>query len=199
MKSTLILASKSKIRHAILEKAGIEFTALVANIDEDSIKESMLSEGQNHDEIAIELAKAKARKISNKNPHAIVIGCDQVLSFGNDILSKPKTKADAISQLESLRNAKHTLISAIVITQNGTQIWHHVSHAHLTMLDFSDAYLRKYVRQNWHSIQHSVGGYKIEEQGIRLFAHIDGDHFTILGLPLLELLAYLRMRGDIET
>lgn len=199
MKSTIILASKSTIRHAILENAGIEFTALAANIDEATIKETMLVEGQNHDEIAIELAEAKARKISNKNPYAIVIGCDQVLSFKNDLLSKPKTEAEAISQLESLRNEKHTLISAIVIIQNGIRIWHHASYAHLTMLDFSDAYMQKYVRQNWQSIQHSVGGYKIEEQGIRLFAKIDGDHFTILGLPLLELLAYLRVRGDIET
>lgn len=199
MKTHIILASESEIRQSLLSASNVDFTSMAARIDETLIKESMISQGDSHPEIALELADQKGKKLSIKNPDATVIACDQVLSFGSQIMSKPATEKDVLSQLKQLRNKTHTQISAVVVFQNGQRIWHHIGKTDLTMADFSDTYLQHYVQRNWNSIKYSVGGYKIEEEGIRLFTNINGSYHNILGLPLLELLAYLKTRGDIET
>ncbi len=199
MAAPLILASRSEIRGTLLENAGVQASVQVARIDEETIKTSLLADGATPRDIADALAEGKARKVSLKNSDALVIGCDQVLALGQDLLSKPKTADDAIGQLRRLRGNTHQLLSAAVIYENGAPKWRHVGVARLTMREFSDEYLADYVARNWDSIQHSVGGYKLEEEGVRLFSRIDGDYFTILGIPLLELLTYLTIRGTLPA
>ncbi len=199
MAAPLILASGSEIRRTLLENAGVQASVQVARIDEETIKTSLLADGATPRDIADALAEGKARKVSLKNSDALVIGCDQVLALGQDLLSKPKTADDAIGQLRRLRGNTHQLLSAAVIYENGAPKWRHVGVARLTMREFSDEYLADYVARNWDSIQHSVGGYKLEEEGVRLFSRIDGDYFTILGIPLLELLTYLTIRGTLPA
>ncbi len=199
MAAPLILASGSEIRRTLLENAGVQASVQVARIDEETIKTSLLADGATPRDIADALAEGKAHKVSLKNPDALVIGCDQVLALGQDLLSKPKTADDAIGQLRRLRGNTHQLLSAAVIYENGAPKWRQVGVARLTMREFSDEYLADYVARNWDSIQHSVGGYKLEEEGVRLFSRIDGDYFTILGIPLLELLTYLTIRGTLPA
>ncbi len=143
------------------------------------------------------LAEMKARKVAERGAEGLVLGCDQVLSFKGEVLSKPETLAAARAQLLRLRGESHQLLSAAVIYEDHTPIWRHVGVARLTMRDFSDSYLDAYLERNWESIRWSVGGYKIEEEGIRLFRTVQGDTFTIQGLPLLELLSYLTLRGTL--
>ncbi len=197
MTTQIILASGSEIRFSLLKNAGVDVTVQAARIDEDAIKAALLAEGAPARDIADALAEGKARKVSLKNPGALVIGCDQVLAYGQEMLSKPKTIAEARAQLNRLRDDKHQLLSAAVVYEDGDPKWRHIGLARLTMRDFSDAYLDAYLQRNWNSIQHSVGGYKLEEEGVRLFSRIDGDYFTILGIPLLELLSYLTIRGTL--
>jgi septum formation protein len=147
--------------------------------------------------VADALAEMKARKVAEKHPTAVVLGCDQVLALGRQIFAKPESAVEARAQLSALRGKTHTLLSAAVVYENARPVWRHVSEARLTMHDVSDAYLDDYVQRNWESIRHSVGGYLIEEEGVRLFSAIEGDHFTILGLPLLPLLAWLGTKGMI--
>jgi septum formation protein len=128
-----------------------------------------------------------------------VIGCDQVVSFKGGILSKPTTIEEARTQLTALRGETHQLLSAAVIYEDLNPVWRHVGVARLTMRNFSDEYLDDYLSRNWDSIRWSVGGYKIEEEGIRLFRMVMGDTFTIQGLPLLELLSYLTLRGTLQS
>jgi septum formation protein len=141
----------------------------------------------------------KARKVSEKGAAGLVLGCDQVLAFKGAVLSKPVSVEDAASQLRQLRGETHSLLSAVVVYEDGKPVWRHVGVARLTMRDFSDAYLEDYLQCNWDSVKSSVGGYKIEEEGLRLFRSIQGDTFTIQGLPLLELLSYLTLRGKLPT
>ncbi len=199
MHPPLILASTSEIRAQMLARAGLVFTAAPARVDEDAIRTALQSEGAGPRDVADSLAEAKARKVSQKNPSALVIGCDQVLAFGDRIFGKPLSESEALTQLQSLRGQTHHLYSAAVIYLGGEPQWRHVGHARMTMRDLSDAMLTAYTARNWHSIRHSVGGYKIEEEGMQLFAAIEGDVFTIQGLPLLALLQYLAVRGVIES
>ena len=199
MASQIILASSSEIRKTLLRNAGVEAEIQVARIDEDAIKAALIADGALPRDIADALAEGKARKISLKNRGAVVVGCDQVLAVGNDMLSKPKTPEDAAIQLKRLRNETHQLLSAAVVYEDGEPKWRHVGVARLTMRDFSEDYLNDYLGRNWGSIRHSVGGYKLEEEGVRLFSRIHGDYFTILGIPLLELLSYLTIRGTLPA
>jgi septum formation protein len=139
----------------------------------------------------------KASKVSDKHPEALVIGCDQVLEHAGTLMSKPASPEDAIAQLKKLRGHRHTLLSAAVIYEGGKPLWRHVGVVRLRMRDASDEYLNAYVTRNWNSIQYAVGGYKLEEEGVRLFSRIEGDYFNVLGMPLLEILNYLTLRGDI--
>jgi len=199
MSDTIILASTSDIRAKMLRNAGVAFDAIAARIDEDSVKRALEAEGATPRDVADTLAEMKARKVAEKRSGALVLGCDQVLSFKGQVLSKPETIEEARKQLITLRGETHQLLSAAVIYDDLKPVWRHVGVARLAMRDFSDTYLDDYLDRNWCSIRWSVGGYKIEEEGIRLFRMVQGDTFTIQGLPLLELLSYLTLRGTLMT
>ncbi len=194
----IILASGSVIRAQLLENAAVPFTVQVARIDEETIKRSLLAEDASPRDIADTLAEMKARKVSDKTPGAMVLGCDQVLDFEGRLLSKPRSPDEAFAQLKQMRGKRHMLLSAAVIYQDGEPVWRHVGQVRLRMRASSDAYLRDYVDRNWDSIRHAVGAYKLEEEGVRLFAAIEGDYFNVLGMPLLELLNYLAVKGVIN-
>jgi septum formation protein len=195
----IILASSSETRVQMLKAAGLAFIHAPARIDEEAIRASLEAEGANPRDIADLLAEMKARKLAEKNPDAFVIGCDQILDFKGKAWGKPATQQDAITQLSQLRGQTHHLQSAIVAYHQGEPVWRHIGKAQLTMHDVSDQYLKGYVDRNWETIRHSAGCYLLEHEGVRLFSAVQGDYFTILGLPLLPLLGYLRSRGFIET
>ncbi|MEH6654992.1 Maf family protein [Loktanella salsilacus] len=199
MPEPLILASGSTIRATLLRNAGVNFTTATPRVDEDAMRDALRAEGASPRDIADALAEMKAAKVSVRNPGALVIGCDQILAHGSNILSKPTSTDDAIAQLSELRGGVHQLLSAAVIYENGKPIWRHVGVVRLHMRDASDAYLRDYVTRNWEEVRHCVGAYQIEAEGVRLFHRIEGDYFNILGLPLLELLSYLTLRGTLPA
>lgn len=195
----LILASGSAIRADLLRRSNVPFEIVLPQIDEDSIKQAMLAEGAAPRDIADALAEGKARKISGRYPDCFVLGCDQVLEFEGSILSKAETRDDAIRQLTAMRGKRHALLSAAVIYDEGKPVWRHIGQVRLHMRELSDDFLKDYVDRNWDSIRHAVGCYKLEEEGPRLFTRIEGDHFNVLGLPLLELLSYLTLRGTLTS
>ncbi len=199
MPEQIILASKSESRSRLLRNAGVSCEIIPSRIDEEMIKSSLDAENASPRDVADTLAEMKARKVAEKSNGRLVLGCDQVLSFKGSVLSKPQTHEEARDQLTSLRGETHQLLSAAVIYEDLKPIWRHVGVARLTMRDFSDSYRDDYIDRNWDSIRWSVGGYKIEEEGVRLFRMIQGDTFTIQGLPLLELLSYLTLRGTLST
>jgi septum formation protein len=194
----VILASGSEIRAQLLRQANVRFEQRPARVDEDALKQALIADGAPPRDIADALAEMKARKASDRAPGALVIGCDQVLDFESRLLSKPETPEDALAQLQAMRGKRHMLLSAAVICEDGAPVWRHVGQVRMLMRDCSDAYLESYVARNWDSIRHAVGGYKLEEEGVRLFTRIDGDYFNVLGMPLLELLSYLTLRGVLE-
>jgi septum formation protein len=147
----------------------------------------MDAEGAAPRDVADALAELKARRGADRRPEALVIGCDQVLVLGDRMLSKPETPAEARAQLADLAGGRISLSRPPSSYEDAPPVWRHVGTARLTMRSPSDAYLDDYVARNWDSVRHSVGGYKVEEEGARLFSRIEGDHFTVLGLPLLEL------------
>lgn len=195
----LILASGSQIRADLLRAAGVPFTVTIPRVDESSIRAALEAEGASPRDMADALAEYKARRVSDRQPGAFVLGCDQILTCDGVIYAKPESPEDARAQLLRLRGQRHQLLSAAVIYQDGEPVWRHVGVARLLMREFSDAYLDDYLARNWDSLRHAVGGYKLEEEGVRLFSRIEGDHFTILGLPLLELLAFFNLRGIIAA
>lgn len=199
MPRPLILASSSAVRGNLLRAAGLEVDQIPARVDEDSVKAALLAEEATPRDLADTLAEMKASKIAERHPQSLVLGCDQVLALGQRVFSKPESPDDALSQLADLRGRTHQLLSAIVLYDSREPIWRHVGVARLTMRQMSDGWLDAYVRRNWDHIRHSVGGYLLEEEGIRLFSQIEGDYFTILGLPMLPLLDYLDQRGFIDT
>ena len=199
MVKPLILASSSETRLRLLQAAGLDVTPHNPRIDEAALRASLEADHANPRDIADALAEMKARKIADRMPEALVLGCDQVLEFRHKVWGKPETPAEATQQLSAFRGHSHKLLSAVVLYDAGQPIWRYVGEVRLTMRMVSDDWLQGYVARNWESIRHSVGGYKLEEEGIRLFSTIEGDYFTILGLPLFPLLGYLGERGFITT
>jgi len=197
--SPLILASKSGTRQQLLQNAGLSIEVETPRVDEEMIRDAMLAEQHTPRDIADALAEAKATQISRKRPGAMVLGCDQVLDLAGELLSKPTSPEQARAQLLAMRGRRHELLSAAVICEDGAPIWRHIGTARLTVRDFSDAWLDGYITRNWPDIADSVGAYKLEAEGVRLFSRIEGDYFTILGLPLLDLLGFLTLRGDLPT
>ena len=193
----IILASTSKIRGKILSAAGIKFSVLNSELDEEQAKNSLTELSPQR--ISLELARLKSEKISRQHPNAMTIGADQVLGFKDQIFNKPVSRADAESQLSMLRNATHTLYSAVSCAIAGAEVWNHCSEARLTMRDFTPDFLSSYLDSSPADYLSSVGAYRLEESGIQLFEKIEGDYFTILGLPILPLLGFLRQRGIIPS
>lgn len=199
MTKPIILASGSSIRRELLENAGVAVSVMPARIDEDAIRQSLEAEDATPRDVADTLAEFKARKISDKNPGALVIGCDQVLEFKGQVMTKAPDVATARAQLKKLRGNQHKLMSAAVLYDDGKPVWRHVGETRLRMRPFSDAYLDDYLERNWASVQSAVGCYKLEEEGVRLFSRIEGDYFNVLGLPLLELLDHLTVTGTLTA
>lgn len=195
----LILASGSAIRADLLRRANVPFEVSKPRVDEETIKQALVADGARPRDISDALADAKARKIAGRFPDRLVLGCDQVLDFEGTLLSKPESEQVAVQQLSEMRGKRHTLFSAAVIYDEAKPVWRHVGQVRLHMRDASDAFLHDYVDRNWDSIRHAVGAYKLEEEGSRLFTRIEGDHFNVLGLPLLELLSYLTLRGTLSA
>lgn len=196
----IILASQSASRRAMLEAAGVVFSAEAAGVDEESVKAAMIAEGADGRRLADALAEMKAVKVSRRHPTALVLGCDStVAAEDGSLIDKAATREESRAQLQALRGTTHKLTSAAVVALGGEPIWRHVDTAKLTMRPFSDAFLDSYLDAEWPAIRHCVGGYRLEGPGAQLFSRIDGDHFTILGLPLLPLLDWLRVRGELQA
>ena len=199
MHDEIILASGSEIRSQLLTQAKVAHRIIPAKIDEETVTRSLQHENATPRDIADTLAELKAQRIGFKYPSSLVIGCDQVLAADNKILSKPRAKTEAVEQLKLLRGKKHQLLSAAVIYHGGQPQWRSVGVVRLHMHDISDVYLGEYVDRNWPGIRDAVGAYKLEQEGVRLFSRIEGDYFNVLGLPLLDLLSYLRLRGTLPS
>ena len=192
----IVLASTSRARRELLAAAGVAFTVQAADVDEPAVR-AKLGSGRRVEprHVAEVLAAAKAEDVGGKRPGSLVIGADQVLALGDELLSKAPTLEAARTALRKLRGRTHELHSAVAFAQKGKVAWAHVATARLTMRDFSDAFLDDYLKRAGDSVGQSVGAYELEGLGVQLFERIEGDYFTILGLPLLPVLAELRARG----
>ncbi|MBK5927035.1 Maf family protein [Rhodobaculum claviforme] len=199
MSEPLILASGSAIRAQLLRRAGLSPEVVPARIDEGALQAALVAEGAAPRDVADALAEQKARKVSQRRPGALVLGCDQVMVFEGAVLGKPGDIAEARTRLRALRGQSHQLISAAVLYRDGVPVWRHLDHATLLMREFSDAFLEAYLERGWPELAQTVGAYKVEEDGVRLFADIQGSHFTVLGLPLIPLLVHLGRIGVIEA
>jgi len=193
--ASVILASGSEIRAKLLRDTGVVFDIEVAKIDEAAIIASLKVEKAKPHEIVDTLAEYKAQRIAARYNEKLVIGCDQILVCDKQIYEKATSVKEARETLMALRSKPHQLMSSVVIFENGRPVWRHIGRAQLIMRDFSDVFLNDYIGQQGDSILSSVGCYKLEEAGAQLFSHIQGDYFTILGIPLLEVLGFLRTRG----
>ena len=197
MQMTLILASKSETRAKLLTNANVDFVCKKPNINEENLKMHFLLNGTDVIKISGKLAESKAKKINVENPNAFVIGCDQTLIFKKKLLSKVKEKSDVINRLYQLNNCEHHLYTSAVIYFENNPIWRVTKKAKLRMKNNSDAYITDYVKRNFDNIVKTTGCYMIEGEGVRLFKYIEGDYFSILGLPLIQILSFLDARGKI--
>ena len=196
----LILASRSRARSAMLAAAGVAVEAVAPNVDEEALKEGLRSEGVTARNLADALAEAKAVRLSRRMGSALILGADQILAMEDGtMLDKPVDPADAVAQLKILSGKKHKLFSAAVIAEQGIPIWRHIDIATLSVRPLSDHFIAQYVESEWDNIRHCVGCYEIEGKGVQLFSNISGSQFTIMGLPLLHLLDYLRIRGILTS
>ena len=191
----LILASGSDTRAAMLRSAGLVFSVERPAVDEDETKLSLRADRAPASVVAETLAELKAIRVSVRHAGAYVIGADQVLDCDGEMFDKPGSAAEAFGQLKRLQGKSHQLVSAVVVVRDRQRLWHHIDRASLTMRPCSDEFLQRYVRIMGDTALASVGAYQIEGLGIQLFNKIRGDHFTILGLPLLALLGFLREAG----
>lgn len=191
----LILASGSPIRAEMLRNAGVSVETQVARVDEAAIKGAMLAENARPRDIADALAEMKARRVAMKQQDALVLGADQVLVCDGTLYDKPDSIDEARAQLKSLRGKAHELLSAAVIFEDGRPVWRHIGRAQLMMREFSDEFLDEYAIQQGNDLLTTVGAYKLEGAGGQLFTRVQGDYFSVLGLPLLEVLEFLRNKG----
>ncbi|TYC72393.1 Maf-like protein [Stappia sp. BW2] len=199
MEMALVLASGSRIRADLLKNAGLVFEIDPADVDERAVEAPLLETGFPPEDLASVLAEAKANDVSGRRSGDLVIGADQILAFEGERRTKPDDMEAARRQLLAFSGKTHELHSAVVLSQNGEAIWRHVSTARLTMRDLSPAFIGHYLAAAGQEVLSSVGAYQLENLGVQLFEKIDGDYFTILGLPLLPLLEELRHQKVIET
>ncbi|RHW17654.1 septum formation protein Maf [Sphingomonas gilva] len=189
----LILASKSAARRAMLDAAGVPHEAMAAGVDEDSAKASLAALPPR--DLADALAELKALKLSQRHPQALVLGCDSVVALENGtLLDKPASREEAADHLRRMSGTRHDLYSAAVIAEGGRPVWRHVDCARMHVRTLSEAFIQDYIGGEWPAISGCVGVYRIEGPGVQLFGRIEGSHFTILGMPLLPVLDYLRTR-----
>jgi len=195
----IVLASASRARRKMLAAAGVPFTVEPADLDELALRNALLAEDRPDapPDLAKALARAKAEEVSRRHADAIVVAGDQVLALGPELLTKAKNEAGARATLMKLRGREHELHSAVAFAEDGRVVWEHVATARLFIRDFSDAFLDDYLVRAGERIFQSVGAYELEGLGAQFFARIDGDYFTVLGLPLLPVLEELRARGVI--
>lgn len=197
---TLVLASQSASRRALLAAAAVPHEAVAPGVDEEAAKAGLREQGVDARGLADALAEFKALRLSGRRPGDLVLGCDQVLALEDGTLfDKAADRDEARIQLACLRGATHRLISAAVICEGGAPVWRHIDIAKLTIRDFSDDFLERYLDSEWPAVAGCVGCYRLEAKGVQLFSRIDGSHFTILGLPMLQLLDYLRLRGVLTS
>ncbi|MGE0650176.1 MAG: nucleoside triphosphate pyrophosphatase [Alphaproteobacteria bacterium] len=195
----VVLASASPARASVLQAAGVNVVLAPAHVDEDEMKTALRAEGVDATDAAIALAEMKALRVSPRFPDALVIGADQILICDGEWFDKPADMDHAKSRLQALRGRTHGLATAAVVVRDGKRIWHHVETPKLTMRSFSDGFIDTYIAHEGADALASVGAYRLEGMGVQLFARIDGDFFTILGLPLLALLGFLREHGAVAT
>ena len=188
----IILASKSGVRKQILDKYKIQCEVVVSNVDEDEIKISLLAEGASPLEVSKNLAEIKSIKVSTKHPDRLVLGADSVISHNNKIINKPKSRDQALEILKKLNSSKHYLISSVCISKNGAMIWNHSDTSELKMKDFSDIQLLEYLDKIKTETLTAYGVYQVEAEGLKLFEYIRGDRNSIMGLPIKEIMNYIK-------
>lgn len=197
---TLVLASGSASRRAMLENAGVSFEIVRPMVDEDAAKESLRAEGVSPRNLADALAELKALRVSAQLPGALVLGSDSVVALADGtMLDKPADRETAARQLAALSATTHDLFSAAVVAEHGRPVWRHVDRARLQVRTLSAAFIDRYLDAEWPAIAGCVGCYRLEGPGAQLFARVEGSHFTVLGLPLLPVLDYLRTRGVLTS
>ncbi len=197
-RARLILASQSAIRLALLERAGLAVQARPARIDETAVKQAARADGLSASDTAVLLAEMKAARVARHEPDAVVIAADQMLVCGETWFDKPADPAGARAQLLALRGRPHVLVTAVLCSRGGNVLWRHVETPRLTMRPFPDSFLEAYLAGEGEAVTASVGAYRLEGPGVQLFERLDGDYFTILGLPLLPLLGFLRQHGALD-
>jgi septum formation protein len=196
----LILASQSASRRAMLDAAGVRYDAIPAHVDEDAVKEALRAEDTGPRALADALAELKAVRVAQGCPGALVLGSDSLVAFENGAtLDKPETREQAAAHLRLMSGKRHDLVSAAVIAENGRPVWRVVDRAKMFVRPLSEAFIDQYLDMEWPAIAGCVGCYRIEGPGVQLFSRIEGSQFTVLGMPLLPVLDYLRTRGVLTS
>ena len=188
----IILASKSGVRKKILDKYKIDCEVIVSNVDEEEIKKSLLDEGADPSLVSKNLAEIKSIKVSSKNPDKLVLGADSVISLENELINKPKSRDEALKILKKLNNSKHFLISSVCISKNGAMIWNHSDTSELKMKNLTEKNLKEYLDKISTETLLAYGVYQIEANGLELFEYVKGDQDSIMGLPMKDILNYIK-------
>ena len=188
----IILASKSGVRKEILDKHNIDCEVIVSNVDEDEVKVSLLAEGADPLSISKNLAEIKSIKVSGQNPDRLVLGADSVISLNNEVINKPKSREEAFDIIKRLNNTKHYLISSVCVSKNGSMIWNHSDTSELKMKNFSEDELLRYLKKIKTETLLAYGVYQVEADGLELFDYIKGDRNSIMGLPVKDIINYIK-------